>query len=89
MEPVCEIWRSDDVEASTGCVTRWRCVAWRPRCWAPGAAACEGLPSWSELRLMVQERDLVYARWILSAAGVDCWPEPRDERKKVMADVLA
>lgn len=40
---------------------------------------------------MVQERDLVYARWILSAAGVDSWPEPRDERdeQKVIADVLA
>ena len=81
MEPVREIWRSDDVED----VYRLRdALALRGlEAQVLGAGGCgpRGLTSWRELRLMVQERDLVYARWILAAAGVDCWPEPRDERK--------
>ena len=30
------------------------------------------------LRLMVQQRDLVYARWVSNAAGVDAWPDEDD-----------
>jgi hypothetical protein len=31
------------------------------------------------LRLMVRSRDLVYARWILSEAGLDVWPTDDDD----------
>jgi len=30
------------------------------------------------LRLMVRPRDLVYARWVAYAAGVDTWPDEGD-----------
>ena len=32
-----------------------------------------------ELRLMVRQRDLVYARWVACAAGVDTWPDEPDD----------
>ena len=91
MLPVCEIWRSDDVEGIYRLRDALALRGLEAQVLGAGGRGLRGLPSWSELRLMVQERDLVYARWILSAAGVDCWPEPRDERdeQKVMADVLA
>lgn len=28
-----------------------------------------------EMRVMVERRDLVYARWVAYAAGVDTWPD--------------
>ena len=37
-------------------------------------------------RLVVRERDLVYARWVVYAAGVDPWPEVGDEVARRSAD---
>jgi hypothetical protein len=37
-----------------------------------GSWRCSGS---GELRLMVRQRDLVYARWVACAAGVDTWPD--------------
>ena len=31
-----------------------------------------------KLRLMVRPRDLVYARWVAYAAGIDAWPDEND-----------
>jgi hypothetical protein len=31
-----------------------------------------------EPRLMVRQRDLVYARWVAHAAGLDVWPDAPD-----------
>jgi hypothetical protein len=80
MEPIREIWRSDDLED----VYRLRdaLVLRGLEVQVLGAAgnSPRGLLSWGEMRIMVQERDMVYARWILAAAGADCWPEPQGER---------
>jgi hypothetical protein len=35
-----------------------------------------------ELRLMVSERDVVRARWILHGAGLDTWPAASVERER-------
>jgi hypothetical protein len=35
-----------------------------------------------ELRLMVSERDVVRARWLLYGAGVQAWPAENDERER-------
>ncbi len=35
------------------------------------------------LRLMVECRDLVYARWVASAAGLDTWPQEPGEGEVV------
>ena len=32
-----------------------------------------------ELRLMVRRQDLVYARWVAHAAGLDTWRDASDE----------
>ena len=30
-------------------------------------------------RLVVRQRDLVYARWVAAAAGIDTWPDETDD----------
>jgi hypothetical protein len=32
-------------------------------------------------RLVVRQRDLVYARWVAAAAGIDTWPDDADEAR--------
>jgi hypothetical protein len=49
---------------------------WHDGTWGPRARARSGGPR--ELRLMVRERDVVRARWVLYAAGVDVWPDEND-----------
>jgi hypothetical protein len=39
------------------------------------------------LRLVVGERDVVYARWVLHGAGLDVWPDPDDGEKEGEAAV--
>jgi hypothetical protein len=71
---LCELHRLDDIERlsdveqfleARGIETDiWReSSGWRPL----GASRTS--------RLMVRCRDLVYARWIAHAAGLDTWPE--------------
>jgi hypothetical protein len=72
---LCELHRLDDYEVLSDVVLVleakgidadvWpekgmRSVPWASRSW----------------RLMVRCRDLVYARWVAAAAGLDTWPDP-------------
>ena len=36
-------------------------------------------------RLMIRQRDLVYARWVASAAGLDVWPDESGESEAGLA----
>ncbi len=33
-------------------------------------------------RLVVRQRDLVYARWVAAAAGIDTWPDDADDARR-------
>jgi hypothetical protein len=33
-------------------------------------------------RLVVRQRDLVYARWVAAAAGIDTWPDDPDDARR-------
>ena len=33
-------------------------------------------------RLVVRQRDLVYARWVAAAAGIDAWPDDPDDARR-------
>ena len=80
MDPVCEIWRSGDVETIYRVREALQARGLQAEVLGAAGRTPRSLPSWHELRLMVPERDVVYARWITAQAGVDCWPEPEDER---------
>jgi hypothetical protein len=38
-------------------------------------------------RLVVRQRDLVYARWVAAAAGIDTWPDDADESRRQADEV--
>jgi hypothetical protein len=74
MDELCELWRSTDIERAFD--VRQALVArgvdaqvWGG--WGCGRGRSRG---GDEIRVMVQRRDLVYARWVAWGVGVDAWP---------------
>jgi len=76
MESLCELVRLDDLERlyDVKHALEARGIGaevWRDD-WTGGRRYTGGS---RELRLMVRQRDLVYARWVGHAAGLDTWPD--------------
>jgi hypothetical protein len=75
-EHLCELVRMDDLEQ----LRRVRCALQTHGIDAHVADGSYG--PWRQVRgfgpprLMVRQRDLVYARWVAHAMGVDAWPDP-------------
>ena len=73
IDELCELFRGDDLEQLYDVRQALAARGVDAQVWGDWAGRCGAWPH--VMRLMVARRDLVYARWVANAAGVDLWPE--------------
>ena len=82
MEGLCELVRLGDIERLYDIKQALAARGVEAEVWGNWTGSWHDLGS-HELRLMVRPQDVVYARWIAYAAGVDVWPDDgRDDGGK-------
>jgi hypothetical protein len=78
MEGLCELVRLGDIEQIYDVKQALEARGVVAEVWGNWTGSWHDLGS-HKLRLMVRRQDVVYARWIAYAAGVDVWPDGPDE----------
>ena len=73
IDELCELFRGDDLEQLYDVRQALSARGVDAQVW--GDWAVRGSLRPHVMRLMVGRRDLVYARWVACAAGVDTWPD--------------
>ncbi len=76
IDELCELLRGDDLERLFDVRQAPRRRGIDAQVWGDWAGRGGARPH--VMRLMVERRDLVYARWVAYAAGVDAWPDDDD-----------
>jgi hypothetical protein len=76
MDELCELFRSTDIERAFD--VRQALVARGLDAQVWGGWGCGRGCGGDEIRVMIERRDLVYARWIAWGVGVDTWPDAND-----------
>jgi hypothetical protein len=80
MESLCELVRLNDLERLYRVKHALEARGVWAEIWGDGwACRMRYARANPELRLMVRRRDLVCARWVAHAAGLDTWPDGHDE----------
>ena len=72
-DELCELFRGDDFEQLFDVRQALAARGIDAQVWGDWAGRGGLRPH--VMRLMVERRDLVYARWVAYAAGVDAWPD--------------
>ena len=72
-DELCELFRDDDLERLFDVRQSLAARGIDAQVWGDWAGHGGVRPH--VMRLMVGRRDLVYARWVAYAAGVDAWPD--------------
>ena len=87
MEELCVLVRLDDIERLYDVKEALTARGVDAEVWGSWSGGRHNGEGSGRLRLMIRQRDLVYARWIAYAAGVDVWPDERgdDEGSRTQA----
>ena len=72
-DELCELFHGDDLEQLFDVRQALAARGIDAQVWGDWAGRGGARPH--VMRLMVERRDLVYARWVAYAAGVDAWPD--------------
>jgi hypothetical protein len=89
MERLCQLVRIADLERVYDLRDALLRRGIEAEVWQGGGAGLRRPSSWCEMRLMVAERDVVYARWVLASVGFDAWPEPDQDAAELGDRALA
>jgi hypothetical protein len=87
MEGLCELVRLSDIERLYDVKEALAARGVDAEVWGSWSGSWHDAGGSGKLRLMVRQQDLIYARWIAYAAGIDVWPNESsdDEESKTEA----
>ncbi len=90
MEALCELVHLSDIERLYDVKQALAARGVDAEVWGNWSGSWHDAGGSSRLRLMVRQQDLVYARWVAYAAGVDAWPDESSdvERARTQAPSL-
>ena len=82
MEDLCELVRLNNLGRLYGVKHALEAHGIAAEIWRDGMGGKRFAGGSAKPRLMIGQRDLVYARWVACAAGLDTWPDAPGENEE-------